>query len=422
MSQIDIRFTIQITNFKRSTLRVDRFQFKSLMPSLRKNEVMPSARLRGEIWVKRCMYVAGSKSISGLWRRLDKIVPDRTSWSQYKAGSIQPKNSTIAAIERELPGTAIVWNHGPFNLPFWTVLDASPSSCDAYIRHYLKKSIIPGGSILYAESLDKSSHLDLVHGLIQLVLPTHVWRRSKEIDLLPYIDELYECRRKLLAEASIDQPTLPKSIKRSNPVLSELAASYYDQGLTPPWEEDAETVEGVDYQESYDRGIYQLIPITGISISDFLFAFTPNPDYDEELEIGYDIAPVKSLKFVPKAIQAMAHELAYSRLSSSKRYVTFSLDDLLVIKPNPLSTCYNEYISKKDGVHNPVLRRFNGIKASTPNLFRYDTLLAFIAVIFLCRSSRKSLEKAVADFLWDGVQMAIKSQFNQDVYDIVKPR
>lgn len=386
----------------------------------KKTAVAPIDRLRGEIWVKRCMYVARVKTLMDLWRATREIVPDRSSWSQYKSGTVKPTKSTITLVNRQLPDTAKVFIKGPFDIPFWEVLDANPGVCDLYLREHLATRLIPDGSILQGKNLKTVTRKDCLLGLLQQYLPRNVWAKYKILDLMPVVDELYECRRKLLSEPA--GQTHDHNSKSSNPLVEEMAISYLKRGMFPPWEEDFETIEGVDNVLENPRMAENCIPVTGISVDDFLAAFNPNPDHDDELEVGYETARVKSLKNVPRLIMLMAHDLEWSRLPPNKRFLCYELGDILALPKNPLMAYYESYVvNKKAPPNHQKLKRFNGALDSTPNLFQFQTLLAFIAAINLCRRSSLPLERSLAAFLWDGVQLAIRSQFNEDVYDIVKP-
>lgn len=392
------------------------------MPT-KKIDVIPLDRLRGEIWVNACMRAAGVKSLMALWRETLDIVPDRTSWSHYKAGTVKPIKDTVAAINYLFPGTASLWNLGPFKLPFWAILKSDTSACDKYLRQFLTRTYIPVGSILDGAQIDSLTLSKCLLGLLQSTLPREVWCRHKSLDIQPYVDELYEHRRRIIQSSDVQEFKLSPAPVNSyvNPVLDELAQSYYAKGLLPPWEEDLDTVEGVDEHENPRQPVTTL-PVSGISIEDFLAAFYADPDCDEEFEIDYESSPIKSLRYVPLKVKQFAYDLIKSRVPSSKRFFSLSLSDLLVISPNPLLACYQKYMIKNDGSGAQIhLKKFNGLDRFTPPLFTYSTLLAFIAAIFLCRSSRNSAERKVADFLWEGVHLAIKSQFNQEVYDTVKP-
>jgi hypothetical protein len=388
----------------------------------KKRDVTPLDRLRGEIWVKGCLRRAGVNTLMDLWRKTESVVPDRSSWSQYKAGKSKPTSTSVTMIDRLLPGTAFLWNVGPFNDPYWDVLSANQRTCDSYLRGFLSQLAVTDVSILYDRNVQSLSLPDCLLGLLQWVLPEDLWRRYKDPDITQAIDELYALRKRLMRakEEENSSPANRKSLRYENPILEELAASYYEQGLLPPWEEDLGTVEGVAIPDPVPEALS--LPFTGISDDDFLSAFFPDPDFDDELEIGYETAPVKSLKYVPKNVRAMAHQLTWTRLPPSKKYIRFSLSDLLVIKPNPLRALYGNYLIDLDlPASHENLKKFDGTKPSTPFLFKYDLLLAFIAAIMLCRKSREPLERSAAVFLWDGVHLAIRSQFNQDIYDIVKP-
>jgi hypothetical protein len=325
-------------------------------------------------------------------------------------------------IDRLIPGTAFLWNVGPFNDPYWGVLSANQRACDSYLRGFLSQLSVTEDSILYGRNVQSLSLPDCLLGLLQWFLPNDLWRRSISPDISRAVDELYALRQRLIRAnaGNNSSPANSKSLRYENPILEELAASYYEQGLLPPWEEDLETVEGVAIPDPVPESIS--LPFKGISDDDFLSAFYPDPDFDDELEIGYETAPVKSLKYVPKHVRVMAHELTLSRLLPSQKYIRFNLSDLLVIEPNPLRALYGDYLIDPVLPASPNnLMKFDGTKHGTPKLFQYDSLLACIAAIMLCRKSREPLERSAAVFLWDGVHLAIRSQFNQDLYDSVKP-
>lgn len=394
---------------------------------MKKPPATPVERLRGEIWVKACMRGAKVKTQSGLVVKTGHIVSDRTSWSKYKSGIVKPPASTVTLINRISPGTKRIWDSGPFKLPFWKVLQGDLASCDAYLKKFLGNSQLPDGSCLYGKNIDTATLSDCLLALLQIFLPSSIWRRTVRFDIKPAVDELYECRRRLLCmsdEESVPVRTKPTSTQANaspNPVLEEMAWEYYAKGLVPPWEEDAGTVEGVNVFDNPRQPVVSL-PVGGMTVEEFLSAFLSDPDYDDEFEITYEAAPVKSLKYVPKHVQAMAHDLTWSRLPPNKRYIAFNLSDLLILEPNPLFALYEKFVINSKRPMSPQnLKKFNGVIGATPNLFKYDTLLAFVAAIFLCRSSRSTLEKKVGDFLWHGVHIAIRSQFDQAVYDIVKP-
>ena len=107
--------------------------------STKKRDVTPLDRLRGEIWVKGCLRRAGVNTLMDLWRKTESVVPDRSSWSQYKAGKAKPTSTSVTMIDRLIPGTAFLWNVGPFNDPYWGVLSANQRSCDSYLRGFLSQ-------------------------------------------------------------------------------------------------------------------------------------------------------------------------------------------------------------------------------------------------------------------------------------------
>ena len=367
------------------------------------------------------------KTQSGLVVKTGHIVPDRSSWSKYKSGIVKPPASTVTLINKISPGTKRIWDSGPFKLPFWKVLQGDLVSCDAYLKKFLGNSQLPDGSSLYGKNIDTATHSDCLLALLQIYLPSSIWRRTVRFDIKPAVDELYECRRRLLCMSDEEfvpfgtKPTSTQANASPNPVLVEITWEYYAKGLVPPWEEDTGTVEGVNVFDNPRQPVVSL-PVGGMTVEEFLSAFLPDPDYDDEFEITYEAAPVKSLKYVPKHVQAMAHDLTWSRLPPNRRYIAFNLSDLLILEPNPLFALYEKFVINSKRPMSPQnLKKFNGVIGATPNLFRYDTLLAFVAAIFLCRSSRSTLEKKVGDFLWHGVHIAIRSQFDQAVYDIVKP-
>lgn len=393
--------------------------------ALKKGEVPPLDKLRGDIWVKKCMHAARAKTLMALFEQTQTIVTMRELWSKYRAGTVKPTETSVKLLEKQFPGTASVWLSGPFGLPLWDVLNKDKATCDAYLRAYLSGCQHADGAILNSEDVSRASLGDCVLGLLQQFLPKDLWRRLKEVDIQLAVDELYDCRRRLnTAESDSQKHSDANPSGSDTSVLDLIAETYHLRGLIPPWEEDEQLVEGVNDFSAGEHQATIVIPID-LSSHEFLSAFDPVPGVDDAIRADYESSPTRSLQNVPGLIKRYAYSLAWARLPVAARYTTFSLGDLLVLEPNPLAAiCQRHFVAREvvfETRSKNRVRRYDGQKPSTPNLFRYDTLLAFIAAIFLCRVSRQETERKAADFLWEGVELAIERQFNSAVYDLVKP-
>ena len=393
----------------------------------KKSEVTLLENLRGEIFVSACLRSTGSKTMAALYRSLQSIVTDPSLWHVYKSGRSNPSAMNLGFLEKRYPGIADLWNTGPFGLPFWSVLNNDYAACDAYLRQFLMSPTLPVGHCLIGKRIKNAKLNDCFLGLIQLTLPPNYWRTPKGYDIQPVVDELYGYRRFLLSrpESDLDTPldsvpTITKSA--NNPALQELAAFYHEQGICAPWEESEHSVDQIESRDEPQLKPRSALPFD-MAEDEFLNLFEAVPGDDDCIIEAYETASPKSLINAPVAIKQLAGSLAYARIKDHNRYMTFSLADLLVIKPNPYKVFCTQYLrepaSDRRRFKAMPKERYHGRHPRCPFLLRYDTLLAVIAAIFLARRNKK--DQPVADFLWDGLSEAIQCQFNQTVHDIVKP-
>lgn len=393
----------------------------------KKADVTPLEKLRGEIFVDACMRSTGAKTMAALYRSLQSVVTDASLWHAYKAGRTGPSAMNLGFLEKRYPGITNLWEIGPFDLPLWGVLNNDYDVCDAYLRHFLKSSTLPVGHCLIGKRIKNARLSECFLGLMQITLPPNYWRTPKDYNIQPVVDELYRYRRILLSrpESDVDTsvgatPNTPEMA--DSPALQELAAFYHEQGICAPWEESEHSEDEIEPRDAPQLKPISVLPFD-MAEDDFLKLFEGVPDDDDGIIESYESASPKSLVNAPVAIKHLAGSLAYARINDRSRYMTFSLSDLLVIKPNP----YKQLCEKHFHVPASDKRRFgalpkehyNGRDPRCPLVLRYDTLLAFIAAIFLARRNKK--DHLVADFLWDGLSVAIQCQFNQTVHDIVKP-
>lgn len=194
--------------------------------------------------------------------------------------------------------------------------------------------------------------------------------------------------------------------------------------MTPPWVEMEEPVDASKEEVRYEPTLnpMSVLPFP-MSEDDFLSLFDEAPGVDDAISESYETSSPKSLSNVPLAVKELANTLAHQRIPDKDRYNTFNLPDLLAIRPNPFDKFCNCHLvdpaEPKPRFGVKTAYRYNGLDPRCPLPLRYDTLLAVISAIFLARM--RSKDKPVADFLWEGFKLAIERQFNQTIYDIVKP-
>lgn len=374
------------------------------------------------------MKASGAISLTDMHKKTKGIVSSRESWTKYKNGATCPSDTSLTLLDRKYPGIAHQWHVGPFDLPFWGVLQKDSVACDAYLRSFLRGCRLPESSVLADKPIGMASLSDCLLGLLQQILAGAFWRVPKEHNIQPVIDELYSYRRQIRSRVDLvnDDEVVFKPILASNPhdpVLEQIAQFYYENGLNPPWDEGSEE-QNVEHRDIHVLQPEAILPFD-MSESDFLALFIENPEFDSNIEDDYEFSVSKCLKNVPVAVRSLASALVHARLSANERYNTFKLEDLVQIKPNPLRLyCQRHFVlslKKPQRFDLKQVKCYNGLDSDTPFLFRYDTLLAIIAAMFLARSSKSETDQHVADFLWDGLEIAFLRQFNQDLYDAVKP-
>lgn len=397
--------------------------------ALDKDQITKLEKLRGEIWVEACRRATGARSITALAKATEKIVPSSSSWRQYNGGSAYPRASSLQLLDKRYPGISDLWHIGPFGLPFWGVLKADYEACDAYLHQFLMAGNLPAGSCLAGKRIKSASLTECFLGLFQLMLPPHYWRRPKHYGIQSVVDELYAYRRVIRSKESAEdaESTATTMGTNAHPLSSELhdlAEFYYEQGMTPPWVEMDEPVDVIKEEARYEPTLnpMSVLPFP-MSEDDYLSLFDEVPGVDDAISESYETSSPKSLSNVPLAVKELANTLAHQRIPDKDRYNTFDLPDLLSIRPNPFEKfCKGHLVDPAErkprfGVRTAY--RYNGLDPRCPLPLRYDTLLAVISAIFLAR--KRSKDKPVADFLWEGFQLAIERQFNQTIYDIVKP-
>lgn len=172
-----------------------------------KADVNPLDRLRGGFWVKRCMQIAGVRSVASL-HALQDVIQTPDLWSKYRNGYARPQISSVRLLDKQFKGSAKIWTDGPYNLPFWAVLSADPEACHEYLKDYLY------------ENVDTSLLFESV------TMP--------KIRTMPLEDKVY-----LL-------------IRTHTTYFRDLTFSYYADYETPPWEIEPDR-GGISPPPPYDQ-------------------------------------------------------------------------------------------------------------------------------------------------------------------------
>lgn len=268
-----------------------------------KSNIKPLDKLRGEFWVRRCMQVAGVRSMAALDTLQDEV-PTKDLWSKYKGGFARPLMATVLLLDKRFEGTARIWIDGPHRLPMWAVLGGDLKACSDFLKDYLY------------EHAENSSFFSAPKLSV----------RTFSVEAMVFM-----------------------LIRINLPEFNDLALSYYENGQIPPWDIEQE-FGGIEFAIS-------------------------------EKHFGSVIVPTAETNLLQDWCKIL-----YAELDARGR------------------------------------SRYDPGSAKTPLILRYDSLLAFIAAIFLCRNSKNKVLNKTADYLWTGVETAIARQFGrEEIIAIVAP-
>lgn len=192
-----------------------------------KANVNPLDKLKGGFWVARCMQVAGVRTLASL-HALQVEVPEADRWSKYRNGFARPQISTVRALDKRFKGTAKVWIDGPYNLPFWAVLEGDLNACADYLKDYLN------------ENVDASSFFS---------------DKKLKIRTLSLESRIYMLIRLNLTD------------------LREIALQYSIAGETPPWEIEPE-FGGIAHLVKDEHGRPGVLPISSTNLAELVSTST----------------------------------------------------------------------------------------------------------------------------------------------------
>lgn len=132
-------------------------------------------QVRGSAWVAYLLEKGGFKSLAALHNSLE-VVGSVQSWTSYKSGKELPLSSTVKVVDKAIPGSAELWDFGPYGLPVWAVLNGELDAClDLVNKQLMDYQGDEKWMLIKRRRVSKLTNYERVQAMLEITLPRTAW-------------------------------------------------------------------------------------------------------------------------------------------------------------------------------------------------------------------------------------------------------